>query len=109
MIPAVFRNIITNAIKYAPNNGTISINTFKFNGSVKVEIGDNGIGISKENQEKLFKIDQPISTPGLQKEKSTGLGLIICKEFVTRNNGYLTFESELKKGSTFTISLSSKK
>ncbi len=75
--------------------------------SVEVGVSDTGVGISKQNQEKLFRIDVHHSTPGTAKEQGTGLGLVICKEMVEKNGGYIWVESELGKGTTvkFTVPL----
>ncbi len=105
MILTVIRNLLMNAIKYTPENGEIFISTSTSNNIVEVSIADNGIGISEENIDKLFKIDKPISTPGVLNEKGTGLGLIICKEFIDQNDGELFVESNKDKGSTFTFEL----
>ncbi len=105
MILTVIRNILMNAIKYTAHNGKIIISTSINNNTVKVCISDNGVGISKENLKKLFKIDKPISTPGVQNEKGTGLGLIICKEFIGQNSGKLYVENNQDKGTTFSFDL----
>lgn len=106
MILAVTRNLLGNAIKYTPVGGRIVINVALASPDfVKVSISDNGIGMSRENLEKLFNVDHPISTPGLNNEKGSGLGLIICKEFIRRNGGEIYAESVEGKGTTFTFTL----
>lgn len=111
MIETVLRNLISNAIKFTPKGGKISIDTLKGENFIEVAITDTGIGISKENQKKLFRIDQQFRTEGTANEKGTGLGLILCKEFVEKNDGILTLKSEEGKGSkfVFTIPLSTTK
>jgi len=101
MIITVLRNIINNAIKFTENNGRISISAKTDNTDVVVIIKDNGIGIEDDRIENLFKIDKNISTYGTNDEVGTGLGLILCKEFIEKHNGKIWAESELNIGSTF--------
>ena len=68
-------------------------------------ISDNGIGISQEDQEKLFHIDQSFSKPDTEENKGSGLGLILCKEFILKNKGNIWVKSELQKGSEFAFTL----
>jgi len=106
MIHTVLRNILGNALKYTPDNGIITIATEQYtDGMLKISVSDTGVGISPENQQKLFNVDYPISTPGLANEKGSGLGLIISSEFVKRNGGSIWVESELGKGTTFSFCL----
>jgi len=104
-ITTVIRNIISNSIKFTPNNGEITIWANKQDGYTKIYITDSGVGISKEKLSQLFKIETNTSTRGTNQETGTGLGLIICKEFVEKNNGTITVESELNVGTTFIIKL----
>jgi signal transduction histidine kinase len=101
MIEMVIRNLITNAIKFTPQNGKIWISLTENNDHLQVEIHDNGIDISAANQLKLFRIDSNFSNKGTNGEEGTGLGLIICKEFIEKNNGRIWVESEPGKGSSF--------
>ncbi len=103
MVLNIVRNLITNAVKFTPDNGLIRIFSEVKDERCSLNISDNGVGISKENLENLFRIDKHVSTPGTQNEKGSGLGLILCKEFVERNGGTISVTSELEKGSTFTI------
>jgi signal transduction histidine kinase/tetratricopeptide (TPR) repeat protein len=106
MVNTVIRNLLTNAIKFTPNGGNIKINFDKTDENYHIiSIKDSGIGIKKENLEKLFKIDKTISTPGTNNEKGTGLGLLLCKEFIEKHNGKIWVESEEGKGSTFYFTL----
>ncbi len=105
MIMTVLRNLISNAIKYTKNNGQINIEVQESESFANISIKDNGIGITPENMEHLFKIDQPISTPGVENEKGTGLGLIICKEFVEQNCGNIKVESQPDTGATFSFTI----
>lgn len=105
MVEIIIQNLLANAVKFCKAGDQITINN-KVNDSGKtiISIADSGIGISKENQEKLFK-DQAFTTIGTNNEKGTGLGLTICKEMVELNQGRIWVNSELKKGSTFFIEL----
>jgi len=105
MVRTILRNLINNAIKYTNINGEIKINACELNKFVEVTVIDNGIGISAENKRKLFKIDAFHSTPGTHNEKGTGLGLLLCKEFVELHGGSIRIESEAGKGSKFTFTL----
>ena len=100
-IKTVLGNLFNNAVKFTPNNGHIAINATIDTGFVKIEIKDNGVGIPKNIQSNIFKIDKSRSTLGTDKEKGTGLGLSLCKEFVEKNGGAIWVESEVGKGSKF--------
>lgn len=105
MIAASIRNLVANAIKYTPVNGTIQIIIQSNDGRVLVKIKDTGVGIKKSDINKLFRIDILHKTPGTNNEKGTGLGLILTKEFITKNGGELTVVSEPGEGSEFIINL----
>ncbi len=98
MISTVIRNLLTNAVKFTPEQGTITIRERIENDKVTIAIKDTGIGIPKENLPKLFRIDEHHTTPGTNNEEGTGLGLIICKEFIEKHNGKIQITSELGKG-----------
>lgn len=104
MINTVFRNLIGNAIKFTPKKGTIKISCFADGGDLRIAISDSGIGIPEENKGKLFQ-DTFFTTQGLNKEKGTGLGLQICKEFVEKNNGRIWVENNTGRGATFAFTL----
>ncbi len=104
-INTVIRNLISNSIKFTPEGGSITLSSTIKPGSVQVSVKDTGVGMSKEVIEKLFRIDTKHSTKGTAEEKGTGLGLILCKDFVEKNGGTIWVESELEKGSTFSFSL----
>jgi signal transduction histidine kinase len=101
----VIRNLISNAIKFTSQEGTITVSIEQKQDELIVAVEDNGIGIRKENIDKLFRIDESTSTVGTQNEKGTGLGLMLCKEFITKHGGKIWVESELGKGSVFAFSI----
>ena len=106
MILTVLRNLISNAVKFTPKKGKITIGSKLIDEkTVQVWIADTGIGISKENILKLFSIEQVFTTIGTEKETGTGLGLILCKEFIEKNRGEIKLESESGKGTTFFVEL----
>ncbi len=110
MINLVIRNLLSNAIKFTKEEGSIVIKCYDVKpDELAVSITDTGIGMSKENIDKLFRIDEYFSTTGTSGESGTGLGLIICKEFVEKNKGKISIESEPGIGSTFTFTLPKKK
>ena len=106
MIYTVIRNLLANAIKYSREGSKISVECVrKGNDMVMLSIKDQGIGISEEDKLKLFRIDRNISREGTHGETGTGLGLILCKEFVTKNGGEIWVESVENKGATFYFTL----
>jgi PAS domain S-box-containing protein len=106
MVNLIIRNLINNAIKFTESSGLITISCNDISEeNVLIAIKDTGIGISEENIKKLFRIDEYFSTSGTAGENGTGLGLIICKEFIEKNYGKLIVESELGSGTTFSFTL----
>lgn len=105
MINLVFRNLILNGIKFTESTGTIKISAVQEENFIKVSIADNGVGIAPDIQKVLFDKTTGYSTRGTANEKGTGLGLILCKEFVERNGGKIWLESEVGKGSTFFVTI----
>jgi PAS domain S-box-containing protein len=105
MIEAVLRNIISNAIKFTPQQGSIKISVEEQAQDFLVSVTDNGIGIEPDNLEKLFRIDQSHSTLGTDKESGTGLGLILCKDFIDYHQGKIWAESKQHVGTTILFSL----
>jgi signal transduction histidine kinase len=108
MVETIIRNLVLNAIKFTPKNGSVNINaehSTKQPGFIQIAIEDNGVGIADENKEKLFKGSENVSTKGTEEESGTGLGLILCKEFVEKHGGEIWFESSLGKGTTFFLTL----
>jgi two-component system sensor histidine kinase/response regulator len=105
MIDFVIRNLINNAVKFTGANGKIDIMSLDKGEFMEIAVSDTGVGISKESIDNLFRIDQSFSTPDTDGEKGTGLGLILCKEFLAVNDGEIQVKSEWGKGSTFSIKL----
>lgn len=105
MIETIFRNLISNAIKFSNPKGGIIIYGEITDQNITVSVSDSGVGIKPERIGGLFKIDQNTSTKGTADEKGTGLGLILCKEFIDKHNGKIWVESQVGKGSTFSFSL----
>lgn len=106
MISTVLRNLISNAIKYSKPDSKITISAKKVdNNTARIDVSDEGVGMSKSNLEQLFRIDSNKTSPGTNGEEGTGLGLILCKEFIEKNNGKIWAESALGEGSTFYITL----
>ena len=101
MIAAVFQNLIGNAIKYSRPNGIITIEANTAGNQTEISVIDNGIGMSEDDKDKLFRIDQQITTPGTANEKGSGLGLILCKDFIKTHKGEIWVESEIGIGSKF--------
>jgi signal transduction histidine kinase len=100
-INLVFRNLITNAIKFTNDGGEITMDCVARDGEWLVSVHDNGVGIKPEVMQILFDKTAPYTTRGTANEKGTGLGLILCKEFVEKNNGRIWVESSENRGSTF--------
>ncbi|WP_343486530.1 tetratricopeptide repeat-containing sensor histidine kinase [Allomuricauda sp. d1] len=100
-IDIVVRNLISNALKFTPENGLVTIEAKELKNVWQVSVRDTGIGMDEETQEKLFTELSTHTTYGTNNEKGTGLGLSLCKEMVEKNKGEIWVESQLKKGSTF--------
>jgi signal transduction histidine kinase len=105
MIETVIRNLISNAIKFTPENGTIGIEAKNTGNEVLVSVKDSGIGLSEADLANLFRIDSKVKRKGTNNEDGSGLGLVLCKEFVDKNNGSIWVESTPGKGSTFFFSI----
>jgi signal transduction histidine kinase len=105
MVNLVTRNLILNGIKFTENGGSVEVNAKEEGHEIIVSIKDTGIGISPDVQKILFEKTSGYTTRGTANEKGTGLGLILCKEFVEKNGGRIWLESDLGKGSTFYFTL----
>ncbi len=109
MIKTILRNLISNSIKFTMKGGEIILKARKAKNVVTYSVKDNGIGIKSDDIKKLFRIDINQNTIGQSKEKGTGLGLILCDEFIQINGGTIWVESIFEKGSTFKFSLPASK
>ncbi len=98
----VIRNLISNSIKFTPAGGAVKVAVVSDRESLKITVSDTGVGMSKEAMDKLFRVGTKHSTVGTANEKGTGLGLVLCREFVERNGGRIRVHSEIGKGSLFT-------
>ncbi len=107
-INTVIRNLISNAVKFTPEEGRITLDLHQEGQEVIVSITDTGVGMSPEIIDRLFRIDSKHSTKGTANEKGTGLGLILCKEFIEKNGGRIWVTSKEDEGSVFSFSLPGK-
>lgn len=108
MTRTVLRNLVTNAVKFTHPGGHITISSDRQGDAVRFVVADNGVGIPPENIDKLFRIDAGISSPGTSNERGTGLGLILCREFIEKNDGSIQVESKTggeDHGSRFIVTL----
>ncbi len=108
MITTVIRNLVSNAIKFTNNGGKITVSHTEYEDNVIISIKDNGIGMSEKIRERLFRIDVTVTTLGTNNERGTGLGLIICKEFIDMHEGTIEVISTQGEGSDFIITLPKK-
>ena len=104
MINLVLRNLLSNAIKFTPEQGTIEIGVNDLNSFVEIYVQDSGTGISKDALQKINE-NNFYTTKGTASESGTGLGLMLCKEFLAKNGGKMQIESEIGKGSIFSFTL----
>lgn len=107
MLKTLLRNLVLNAIKFTNYGGAININAAVNFGVVTISVSDNGVGIPPKNRAKLFDISEVLTTTGTAKETGTGLGLLLCNEFVEKHGGKIWVESEVGKGSDFKFTLPS--
>lgn len=108
MINTVLRNLISNALKFTPIDGQIQINGKNLSDSwVEIQVRDSGIGIDPDNFEKIFNSKEKFTTDGLAQEKGSGIGLLLCKDFVEQYGGQIQFDSEMGKGSVFIFTVPS--
>ncbi|HEX2867848.1 MAG TPA: PAS domain-containing sensor histidine kinase [Ignavibacteriales bacterium] len=105
MTETIMRNLISNAIKFTGQSGKVSLQVLRENENVMISVIDNGSGMDSLQISKLFSLSEHKTTLGTEQEKGTGLGLLICKEFVEKNGGTILVESQPGKGSCFTFSL----
>jgi signal transduction histidine kinase len=105
MIETVLRNLINNAIKFTPEGGQINVSAKVADNQILVSVSDNGVGISEKDSQNLFRIDSKVKRKGTNNEDGSGLGLILCQEFVNKHNGKIWVESIPGKGSEFIFSI----
>ena len=105
MLKTVLRNLISNALKFTAANGQVRISAISKSEHIEIQVVDNGVGIKSEDREKIFKIGTNYSQRGTENEKGTGIGLMLCKEFVEKHGGKIWVESEEGRGSTFAFTI----
>jgi signal transduction histidine kinase len=108
MLNAILRNLLTNALKFSRRGGYITISAENTTKHSMISITDKGIGISKDDIPNLFDITKKISQPGTEGESSSGLGLILCKEYIEQHGGKIWVKSEVNVGSTFYFTIPNK-
>jgi signal transduction histidine kinase len=107
LINTVLRNLLSNAVKFTEKEGMITVHADRLKNHVAIAVKDTGIGISRDNIDKLFRIDDKYTREGTEHESGTGLGLLLCKEFVEKHGGKIWVESQEGKGSEFIFSIPS--
>jgi len=105
MLRIVIRNLLSNAIKFTNPGGQIDVRTEQTDFNLTVTVSDNGVGIAPETMSKIFETSQRITTSGTSNEKGTGLGLLLCKEFIEKHKGKIWVESVISKGSHFKFTI----
>lgn len=105
MLQSLIQNLISNAIKFTPNGGSIEISEKQFDSFIQYSVSDTGVGIKESDIDKVFKIDMSFSTKGTEQEKGTGLGLILCKEIVNIHEGEISINSVVGKGTNIIFTL----
>jgi signal transduction histidine kinase len=105
MVATVLRNLIFNAIKFSPKNSEIYVRSALIGNSVKIDVVDSGVGIEEDKLDNLFNIDKNFTTVGTDGETGTGLGLVICREFIEKNGGEISVKSKVGSGSVFSFTL----
>jgi signal transduction histidine kinase len=106
MLSSTIRNLASNAVKFTPAGGKVSLSaTIAADGFIEFSVKDTGIGMDAETLANMFKLDVSISRKGTDGEPSTGLGLLLCKDFIGKHGGRIWAESEEGKGSTFYFTL----
>jgi signal transduction histidine kinase len=101
----VLRNLISNGIKFTRQGGLVTVSAALMNNLVVISVSDTGVGISKENLKKLFRFEEQLKTEGTDKEKGSGLGLVLCKEIIEKSGGRIWAESTEGEGSVFSFTL----
>lgn len=106
MLMTILRNLVMNSIKFVNDGGQVAIGAYdNGKGYINIAVIDNGVGMSKEVQEKIFAVDQNYTSPGTSGEQGTGLGVVLCNELTKRHGGKMTVESEEGKGTKFSFTI----
>ena len=105
MVEFIIRNLLSNAIKFSQRNSSVDVKADVIDGFIRIEIIDTGVGLSEMRVKKLLEKNTTLSKRGTEKEKGTGLGLLISKEFIEKNGGKLHIKSDSGKGSNFSFEL----
>jgi signal transduction histidine kinase len=105
MIHTVLRNLVSNAIKFTNTGGFVQILACKLADGIEISVKDSGVGMTGDTLKSLFHIDSSVTTNGTAGEKGSGLGLIICMEFIEKHGSHIHVESEPERGSKFSFSL----
>jgi len=105
MLNTIMRNLISNAVKFTKEGGKVEIKAELQKSMAHISVSDTGIGMPEDTIKKLFMIHEKVSKPGTNNEKGTGLGLLLCKEFVEKHGGKIWAESTENKGSTFSFTM----
>ncbi len=108
MISTVIRNFVSNGIKFTNKGGIVKISITSIDKNLNINVIDNGVGMTEYDIEKLFHLDKSFSLPGTDDEHGTGLGLILCKEFIRKHNGKINVKSKVGEGSTFSFTIPKK-
>ena len=105
MLKTILRNLISNAIKFTPRAGNIWLSAHEKDGSIVIVVKDNGVGMTPKQQNDLFSLNKKATTAGTEKEQGTGLGLVLCLDFVNQHNGHINVESTEHGGTSILITL----
>ncbi|GIV46240.1 MAG: hypothetical protein KatS3mg036_1058 [Ignavibacterium sp.] len=105
MIYSVLNNLISNAIKFTRTGGKIEVSSEQKGEEIIVSVKDNGVGIDEENLKNLFELDKSFTTPGTENEKGSGLGIILCRDFIKKHGGRIWVDSKVGEGTTFFFTL----
>ena len=105
MVSTILRNLVSNAIKFTSKGGIVSISSSKAENNILLKVEDTGRGITEDKLDSLFTIEKSIASEGTEKEKGSGLGLVLCKEFIEKNNGEIFVKSVPGKGTSFEITI----
>ena len=103
MMTSVLQNLTSNAIKFTKNGGHVYLSAHKIGNEIKIAVRDTGVGMPEEQIQEFFMRQQPKSIKGTDGEKGTGLGLLLCRQFVEKNNGRVVIDSKINEGTTFNI------